>query len=167
METEKRRWRNPKGFTSADRLYHIYLSMNVRCYKPNHPTYKNYGKRGIAVCEEWRKDNLSFFHWAMDNGYADDLTLDRIDPDGDYSPENCRWVNWVVQNNNKRENRRLTANGETHTLAEWARITGLMPRTIANRIDLGGWSVEKAITTPLDEKMSTKTKGKKRGRNKP
>lgn len=150
----KARARNPKGFQHSDRLYHIYISMVVRCTRPEHPTYKHYGARGIKVCDEWLENNLSFFEWAMSNGYKEDLTLDRIDVNGDYSPNNCRWADWLTQNNNLRSNRIIIANGESHTLAQWSRITGLMPRTIANRIDIQGWTAEKALTEPLNEKMS-------------
>ena len=153
------RAKNPDGFHAWDRLYHIYRAMVVRCTRPEHPTYKRYGARGIKVCDEWLNDNLSFYYWAMSHGYRENLTLDRIDVNGDYSPENCRWADWVTQNNNMRSNRILTVNGESHTLAQWARITGLMPRTIASRIDLCGWSAEKALFTPLNTKMSNCAKG--------
>ena len=158
---EKRRGRpkNPEGFQTGDRLYHIYKSMVVRCTKPNHPTYKNYGARGVKVCDEWLMNRRSFFIWAVANGYRDDLTIDRIDVNGDYCPENCRWVDWITQNNNRGSNRILTAHGVSHTLAEWSRITGLMPRTIANRIDCQGWSEERAIITPLDILHSQQAKG--------
>ena len=156
---------NPDGFHGTDRLYRIYISMVVRCDRPEHPTYKHYGARGISVCDEWKNDNLNFYYWAINNGYKENLTLDRIDVNGNYCPENCRWVDWVVQNNNLRSNRRMTANGETHTLAEWSRITGLMPRTIANRIDQQGWSVEKAINTPLRVIRSHKKEVIDDGRN--
>lgn len=139
---------NPDGFHGTDRLYRIYISMVVRCNRPEHPTYKHYGARGIKVCDEWLKDNLSFYRWAMSNGYRDDLTLDRIDTNGNYAPDNCRWATWITQNNNLRTNRYLEARGERHTLAQWSRISGLMPRTIANRIR-NGWSVEDSIFVPL------------------
>ena len=155
------RARNPEGFQHDDRLYRIYLSMLTRCTRPEHPSYKHYGARGIKICDEWLNDNLTFFYWAMNNGYSDELTLDRIDVNGDYTPENCRWADWIAQNNNTRSNRILTANGESHTLAQWSRITGLMPRTIANRIDIKGWTEEKALTTPLNEKMSQYSKCRK------
>lgn len=110
--------------------------------------YLQRSKRGIKVCDEWLKDNLSFYRWAMSNGYRDDLTLDRIDTNGNYAPDNCRWATWITQNNNLRTNRYLEARGERHTLAQWSRISGLMPRTIANRIR-NGWSVEDSIFVPL------------------
>lgn len=144
----RQRPHNPVGFQGCDALYHVYLSMYVRCYKPQHPTYKHYGARGIKMCDEWVDDNVSFFQWAMKNGYKPGLTLDRIDVNKDYSPENCRWVDWVVQNNNKRNNRILTARGESHTLAEWSNITGVGKRTIANRIDYYDWDVEDALFCP-------------------
>lgn len=153
--------KNPEGFRSKDRLYHIYMAMVTRCTCPKHPTYQRYGARGIKICDEWLNDKFAFYYWAINNGYSNKLSLDRIDVNGDYSPENCRWADWITQNNNMRSNRILTVNGESHTLAQWSRITGLMPRTIANRIDVKGWTVEKALTTPLDEKMSKCSKCRK------
>ena len=80
------------------------------------------------------------------NGYDDTLTIDRIDVNGDYCPENCRWVNYTLQANNRRSNRKITYNGETHTIAEWASKTGINEKKIANRISKLGWSAEKALT---------------------
>lgn len=106
-------------------LYITYGNMKARCNNPNLPNYYNYGGRGISVCEEWQNSYASFRSWALNNGYAEGLTLDRIDNNGNYEPLNCRWVDMQVQANNTRVNKRITYNGETHTLSEWSRITGM------------------------------------------
>lgn len=130
------------------RLYNIWCGMHNRCQNPNNMDYSNYGGRGISFCNEW-KDFLPFYDWAISNGYTDKLTLDRIDTNANYCPENCRWVDRIVQGNNKRNNLYLTYNGETHTAAEWGRITGISRQVIRDRIKKYKWTVEKALTTPV------------------
>lgn len=122
------------------RLYGIWTTMRNRC------RYPNYKSKGIAVCEEWQTFE-PFYKWAMENGYRDDLTIDRENNDGNYCPQNCRWTTQKVQNNNKGNNHRITYNGETHTLAEWAEITGIPYHNIRNRINNLNWSVERTLTT--------------------
>lgn len=75
-----------------ERIYNIYCGIKKRCYNKNAPNFKNYGGRGINICDEWRNDFLSFYNWSMQNGYADDLTIDRINNDGNYEPSNCQWI---------------------------------------------------------------------------
>ena len=127
------------------RLYHIWNSMKARCYDPKRSRYKQYGGRGIIVCDEWRNDFAAFRSWALANGYNDSFTIDRIDNDGPYSPSNCRWITNFEQQGNKRNNRNLEYNGQTHTVAEWARITGISENTIRQRLR-NGWSVDDALT---------------------
>ena len=117
------------GFAGT-RLYYIYEHMIKRCCKPVTTNYKNYGGRGINVCDEWMKSPSSFFKWALENGYQEDLTLDRINVDGDYCPSNCRWATLKQQENNKRNNVRTEINGETLTLAEIADKYGFHSGTI-------------------------------------
>jgi hypothetical protein len=102
------------------------------------------------VCEEWG-DFAAFRDWAVANGYRDDLTLDRVDNDGDYCPKNCRWATREEQNNNTSRNRFVSYNGELHTVAEWSRIVGVPYHTLLYRIIRHNWSVEKALTTPVKE----------------
>ena len=101
--------------------------MKQRCYKPNHPAYKNYGGRGIKVCDEWLNDFKAFYNWARKCGYSHKLTLDRINNNGNYEPSNCRWATRKEQANNTRSNIRYTVGEETHTIAEWSRIIKVNP----------------------------------------
>ena len=134
------------------RIYNIWRSMKKRCLNPNHEAYPRYGGRGITVCDEWKDDFQTFYDWAMTNGYQEGLTIDRIDVNGNYEPGNCRWATAKEQNNNTRNNRLLTHNGETHTMAEWADITGIGYDTLQSRLFKGGWTVEEALTKPVRRK---------------
>lgn len=129
------------------RLYQIWHSMIQRCCNPNDKAYKHYGGRGITVCEEW-KDSKNFVDWANSHGYADNLTIDRIDTNGNYEPSNCRWADWKTQANNTRRNHYVTIEGVTHTVKEWA---GIYNQNVANiywRVKQG-MSFEEAITKPV------------------
>lgn len=128
------------------RIYTIWKSMRQRCYNPNTNRYHLYGARGITVCEEWNKSFKAFYEWAMANGYADDLTIDRIDVNGNYEPSNCRWATYKEQANNTSKSTHITYNGETHTIAEWADIIGVKMQTLWARLNIYGWSVEDALT---------------------
>lgn len=133
---------------SGTRLYTIWQHMIDRCYNSNNTNYKNYGGRGIQICDEWKDDAGKFCEWALANGYAKDLTLDRIDVNGNYEPGNCRWATRKEQANNKRNNHFLSCNGEIKTITEWERITGISKQTIYKRLKRG-WSVERALTEPV------------------
>lgn len=91
---------------------------------------------------------MNFYEWSMANGYRKGLTIERIDNDGDYSPENCRWATKIEQDNNRRTNHFITYNAETHTIAEWSRISGITPSAIYGRLK-NGWSIERTLTEPL------------------
>lgn len=135
------------------RLYNVWKDLKKRCYNPNCKSYKNYGAKGIKVCKEW-KDNFTAFHdWAFDNGYDKNAsygqcTIDRIDTNGDYCPENCRWVSLKEQANNRNNNFLITYNGETDTMSNWATKVGISYNCIFKRINELHWSTEKAFTTP-------------------
>lgn len=126
---------------SKTRLYNIWRDMKLRCYNEKQTGYKNYGARGIKLCDEWLNDFISFKNWAIDAGYQNDLTLDRLDNDGDYEPSNCKWSTPKEQSNHKRNNRCLEYRGEKHTIAEWSNLTGIAYHLIWNRLK-NGWSVE-------------------------
>lgn len=136
------------------RLYRIWSAIKQRCLNPNREAYPNYAARGITVCNEWLHFE-PFYEWSTANGYRDDLTIDRINNDKGYCPENCRWVSMKAQANNRRSNRRITYNSETHTLAEWSEITGISKTTIRDRLK-SGWTVERALTTANKQQMERK-----------
>jgi hypothetical protein len=120
------------------RLHQCYANMIHRCYDTSNISYSNYGGRGITVCEEWKNDPMAFGQWAMANGYSDDLEIDRIDNNGNYCPENCRWVDFMTNVNNRRNTKRYTANGETKTLSEWSDDVGINRNTIVSRMYMYG-----------------------------
>lgn len=128
------------------RIYRIWKGMKTRCTNTNIPDFNLYGGRGIEVCGEWLNDFQAFYDWAMANGYSDDLTIDRIDVNGNYEPSNCRWVTIEVQANNKRNVKLYEYNGNIHSLSEWAAITGINRRTLYYRICISHWDIEKALT---------------------
>ncbi len=132
------------------RIYRIWLNMKNRCNNPNTWAYEFYGARGIRVCQEWSDDVTEFYEWSITHGYEDGLTIDRIDSNGDYTPENCRWSDRKEQGVNKRSTKWITWNGETHTLSEWSTILNIPLRTLSWRCK--NWSIEKAFTEPLTKR---------------
>ena len=193
--------RNTKHNLSNTRLFNIWEGMKSRCNDKNN---KDYGGRGITVCIEWSENFESFYEWSMSNGYAENLSIDRIDNDGPYAPWNCRWVTQKIQANNTRTNiyidykgerltlkqiwdkyannnisysrfqtryrklgwdlesalsistkpKSITANGETHTISEWSKITGINASTIYLRLECG-WNECEAVTNPLYKRRGT------------
>lgn len=107
------------------RLSTIWLNMKARCFNPKNAGYKNYGERGITVCDEWKESFENFYNWAINNGYEKTLSIDRIDPNGNYEPSNCRWTTMKVQQNNRTNNHIEEMNGESHTIAEWIEILNI------------------------------------------
>lgn len=126
------------------RLYYILDNMKMRCYNKNNKDYQNYGARGIVVCDEWLHDFQAFHDWAMENGYRENLTIDRIDNNKGYSPDNCRWVDIKTQSRNTRRNRLITIGNETKSLAEWCEILNLNYHTIKQRL-YRKWPIKKAL----------------------
>jgi hypothetical protein len=134
------------------RWYHIYLGMVARCTNTAATGFQQYGGRGIRVCDRWLKSPADFL---ADMGEPpEDLSLDRIDNDGPYSPENCRWATRVEQQNNRRCNRNITHQGKTQSLSEWAREIGLTNATLTKR--LRSWSVDMALTAPVAQNKSSR-----------
>lgn len=149
MERKRIPWTSHGKYKT--KLYSVYRNMKQRCLNPNKKSYVRYGGRGITICDKWlgRNGFMAFYEWAMNNGYSEGLTIDRIDNDGNYEPENCRWADRVTQNNNFSRNRKYTYNGETHSLSEWGRIkpNGLGYEILRSRLR-DGWDVEDAFTRP-------------------
>ena len=139
--------RTKHGFAHKERLYETWKNMKRRCYNPTNKRAKFYAEKCVTVCDEWRDDYLAFRSWALANGYNDTLKIDRIDNDGDYCPENCRWATDKVQANNQSRNRLLTYNGETLTMAQWADKLGYSYSAINHRVQRG-WSMERIVNTP-------------------
>ena len=130
-------------------LFSRWLKIKDRCLKPNNPSYPHYGGRGITMCDEWKNDFKAFYDWCMANGYAPNLTIDRIDNNGNYEPSNCRFVDMYVQANNKTNNHLIEINGVTKTLAQWCREYNVDYFVTEARIRQQGYS-------PLKELTSTK-----------
>ena len=128
-------------------LYKKWDSMRQRCKNPNNPSYPHYGARGITVCKEW--DNfLSFKQWSISNGYQPNLSIDRIDVNGNYEPSNCRWADVITQANNKTTSRYIEYNGRKQTVAQWAKELNMSMWTLRRRLYYNNWTVEKAFTQP-------------------
>ncbi len=119
------------------RLYRIYKGIKTRCVYKGAADSKNYGGRGITMCSDWVNDYNAFKKWALENGYDDSLSIDRIDVDGNYCPENCRWATWEQQNNNRRYHVWIEANGKKQTAAQWARELNMNYQTIVGRAHRG------------------------------
>lgn len=147
--------RNPEGRfetvhgMNKTKLHRVWSQMKQRCFNENDKAYCRYGARGISVCDEW-VEFIPFHDWAMSNGYEEGLTIDRINNDGDYCHNNCRWVDHKAQNRNYSRNHIVEFNGERHCIKEWSEITGIKSGTILWRLRNG---------KPLEEVFS---KGDKR-----
>jgi hypothetical protein len=133
---------------SSTRLHRIWSAMRARCHNKNSHEYFRYGGRGISVCEEWRNSFEAFYDWSMRNGYADNLSIDRINNDGNYEPSNCRWATNRVQASNKRTTRLIEYKGEKKMLMDWAETLKLNYHTLASRLYSGRWTIEEAFSTP-------------------
>lgn len=137
-----------KGFKhglSRTPIYEAWKGMKGRCNCSSDVAYKNYGGRGIKVCSEWENDPIAFYNWSINNGWKKGLSIDRIDNNKGYSPDNCRWTTKTVQNRNRRCVLSITYKGETHTLKEWSKITGINYQTLLSRINTLHWSIEKTL----------------------
>lgn len=132
---------------TGTRLYRIWLGLRNRCNNKRDLRYADYGGRGIRVSQEFQSFE-AFKSWALANGYRDDLTIDRINNDGDYSISNCRWATVLQQNRNSRHTHQLEHDGKNLCLSEWAEITGIRAETLRRRLNLG-WSVDRTLITAL------------------
>lgn len=127
------------------KLYGVWQGMKRRCYCPTDKSYKNYGGRGIHLHESWLNFE-NFREWSIQNGYKEGLTIERIDVNKNYEPSNCTWIPLKRQARNRRTTHYLSYNGETFSITEWAEKTGIPRKTISQRINNYGWSVDKALT---------------------
>lgn len=139
---------------TCDRIYAIWCGIKKRCNNKNDINYLRYGGRGITYCKEWEHFE-PFYEWAIRNGYRDDLTIDRIDVNGDYCPENCRWATCKEQSNNTRRNVFIEYKGKRKTLTQWAEEYNIGVSTLYNRYKYMNWSFEDALTTPVGQKRKT------------
>ena len=130
----------------------VFNQIKTRCYNENCKAYKNYGGRGIKVCDKWLDNPNSFYEWSINNGYKKGLSIDRIDVNKDYEPNNCRWITNLEQQNNKRNNKYLEFNGEKHTYAEWSRIFNIPTATISDRVRRG-FTIEKILNTNYKKRI--------------
>lgn len=134
---------------SKTRIYKEWKGIKERCLNKNNSAYKNYGGRGITVCSEWIDDFMNFYNWAIENGYRDDLTIERKDVNGNYCPENCCWIPLKEQALNTRLNVFYEYKGQVKTMSQWARYAGIKYQTFVRRLKVSGWTIEKAIETPV------------------
>ena len=146
------RWasmKNTKHGMSNSRLYNIWTGMKSRCFNSKDRKFKNYGMRGITVCPEWRDNFAAFASWAVGNGYEPSLTIERIDVNGNYCPENCTWIPAEKQGANKTNNHRIRFNGKTQTLADWSKELNINYGTLKSRITRYGWAPERALSEKI------------------
>jgi len=127
------------------KLYHVWEKMKSRCNNPSNRNYPDYGGRGIFIGNEWN-DFLPFYQWSLKNGYKEGLTIDRINNDGGYSPDNCRWITRTENANNKRNNHWIEWNGENKTVAQWARLLDMKYATLFARLFISKMSLDEAMT---------------------
>lgn len=150
--------RATKHGMAGTRIYKTWSNMKSRCNNPNATKYEIYGGKGIRVCKEWLNFE-GFYNWAIESGYRDDLSIDRIDGEKDYTPDNCRWTTYKVQGNNTSQNHPLTFKGKTQNISQWAEELELDSNTLNTRI-MRGWDVEKALTTPTIQNLERDNKGR-------
>ena len=153
-------YRVKHGLTST-RPYSVWEHIIQRCNNPKNERYKNYGGRGIKVCDQWQGmyGSLNFYIWALNNGYDDTLSIDRIDVNGNYEPNNCRWATEKEQQNNRTNNHLITFDGRTQTLQMWADEYGIYKRTLLSRLEKG-MPIDVALTIKKHKRYN-KTKGEK------
>lgn len=141
--------RNRTHGESRSRLYNTWCGIIGRCEAEAEPAYQDYGGRGIKVCAEWRQSYPAFAKWARENGFRPELTIDRIDNDGDYSPENCRWATMRAQSRNRRSTIRVQWNGQSRLLIELCEELGVDANLVRVRLRVLGWDVRRALTAPV------------------
>lgn len=136
-------------------IYHVFNSMRFRCYNKKSESYKNYGGRGIAICDTWLNDVTSFVSWANETGYKKGLTIERIDVNGNYCPENCKWATTLEQSYNRRDNVWIEYDGETKTLCQWADCFGIRRSTLCHRLYAQHLTINEALNKPVRKQGQT------------
>lgn len=139
-----------------DKIYGVWKTMKARCYNSNAENYNRYGGRGITICDDWLNSFEMFYRWSIKNGYQEGLTIDRIDNNGNYEPNNCRWTDRIMQANNRQTNHKLVYKETTQNLSQWCKELNLPYNAIYNRIVRLKWSVENAFETPIKHTQATK-----------
>lgn len=139
---------------SKARLYKIWVGIKERCFNENDSCYKNYGGRGITMCDEWKNNYMLFRNWSYANGYCEDInkesySIDRIDNNGNYCPDNCRWVGIKIQQNNTRHNHCIEYDGQMHTISEWADIYGIEYKLFYRRLKCFEWDLKQTLVSFL------------------
>lgn len=152
--------KNYKHGMRNTRMYAIWKEMKRRCLRPTANQYKDYGGRGIKVCEEWQKDFMNFYNWAINNGYNDNLTIDRIDVNGNYEPNNCRWATRKQQNNNTTRSHYITYKNKTQTIKDWSEEFNIPYKRLEYAVNRG----KQPINEYLQEKEKIKNEIWRRNR---
>lgn len=142
---------NLKHGKCHDRIYDIYKAMIIRCEKEYSSGYKYYGERGISVCQEWKDSFQAFYDWSINNGYKENLTIDRIDTNGNYCPENCRWISMKEQNYNRRTSHKFEIDGVIYGMRELSSKIGISEQLIQSRLD-HGWTLDEILNTPKGQR---------------
>lgn len=148
MRDQLRSERFTKHGGSGTRLHSVWRNMKTRCYNPKSKYFARYGGRGIIVCDEWRQSFSAFREWALSHGYADNLTIDRINNNEGYRPDNCQWVTQKKQLRNFSRNRLITYKGQTKPVTEWAEEKQISVKALYYRVEKG-WTAEEALETPV------------------
>lgn len=146
-KTKKTGKKNKTHGMTNTRIYRIWGNIKDRCLNKKCRDYNYYGGRGILICKDWIKFE-SFYNWSIKNGYKDNLTIDRIDVNGNYEPSNCRWATWTQQENNKRNTFFVEYNGKTQSISDWCRELNLNYNTIKSRLQFRKWTTKKSFETP-------------------
>lgn len=151
--------RNTKHSLSNTRLYEIWCGMKKRCYNKKSKSYSNYGGRGISVCDSWKNDFLCFYEWAIKNGYNETLTIERIDVNGNYCPENCKWITLSEQTINLRKTIRYSICGIERPLIEWSKYVYSSYSAIYQRYHYGKPPFTKEEMQEIEEKIRSENNG--------
>lgn len=148
-----------RGFQSTHRLsshplYKTWNRIKNRCYCKTSYDYKDYGAKGISMCDEWKDDFLKFFYWSIHNGWKKGLSIERKNVYGNYEPSNCEWIPMSQQSKNRRICRMITYKGETHTISEWSRITGISRKTLELRLKSKNFTIDEAFERPINKNLA-------------